>query len=439
MRSPENKKAKRLIFFMVLSLVVIIGVRNSLGQISTAKSRIVRITHSKAAVVKYPSISNNGQKLLYLSESRDLVDPDKILRSIKIINVNGTEEKVLFIDKAKKAPPPYPESYLVCGTRPPLLSGDGSRAFFALSIEEPLQLNDHYLGVINTDGTVFKVFALRNGALASLDWQKKGFKDDTWNRISNYAVSNDGKKLVLIVKGHHGPRKFGFPSGILVMGSDGRDQRALLSPAFEEEGWVWPSYPRRPYTEGGWAFAFSGNGEKILFGAQSSATKDDYDLYLVNWDGSKLRKITDFKDRFFTIADISDDGKRIVFFYGGKNRQGIGTYSIYADGTGLKYLRSKVADRVDFEDMDSKGKRILHRYKYFGILMDLYTQKEVVILHPEMMGYAGSNGTFMDFPYFLSFWNPRFMAEDKVIITGTPKGRIWREFYLLDFTLSDIK
>jgi hypothetical protein len=153
MRSPENKKAKRLIFFMVLSLVVIIGVRNSLGQISTAKSRIVRITHSKAAVVKYPSISNNGQKLLYLSESRDLVDPDKILRSIKIINVNGTEEKVLFIDKAKKAPPPYPESYLVCGTRPPLLSGDGSRAFFALSIEEPLQLNDHYLGVINTDGT----------------------------------------------------------------------------------------------------------------------------------------------------------------------------------------------------------------------------------------------------------------------------------------------
>jgi hypothetical protein len=98
-----------------------------------------------------------------------------------------------------------------------------------------------------------------------------------------------------------------------------------------------------------------------------------------------------------------------------------------------------VADRVDFEDMDSKGKRILHRYKYFGILMDLYTKKEVVILHPEMMGYAGSNGTFMDFPYFLSFWNPRFMAEDKVIITGTPKGRIWREFYLLDFTLSDIK
>ena len=114
MRSPENKKAKRLIFFMVLSLIVITGVRNSLGQISKAKSQIVRITRSKDAVVKYPSISNNGQKLLYLSESRDLVDPDNIIKSIKIINVNGTEEKVLFTDKVKKAPPPYPESYLVC-------------------------------------------------------------------------------------------------------------------------------------------------------------------------------------------------------------------------------------------------------------------------------------------------------------------------------------
>jgi hypothetical protein len=201
MRSPENKKAKRLIFFMVLSLIVITGIRNSLGQISKAKSQIVRITRSKDAVVKYPSISNNGQKLLYLSESRDLVDPDKIIKSIKVINVNGTEEKVLFTDKVKKAPPPYPESkapppypesYLVCGTRPPLLSADGSKAFFALSIKEPLQLNDHYLGVINTDGTGFKVFALRNGALASLDWQKKGFKDDTWNRISNNSVSPVG-------------------------------------------------------------------------------------------------------------------------------------------------------------------------------------------------------------------------------------------------------
>jgi hypothetical protein len=71
--------------------------------------------------------------------------------------------------------------------------------------------------------------------------------------------------------------------------------------------------------------------------------------------------------------------------------------------------------------------------------MNLNTKKEVVILHPEMMGYEGSNGTFMDFPYFLSFWNPRFMADNKVIITGTPRGRIWRELYLLDFTLPDIK
>jgi len=176
-----------------------------------------------------------------------------------------------------------------------------------------------------------------------------------------------------------------------------------------------------------------------LFGAQSSHNKDDYDLYLVNWDCSLLRKITYFKYRFFTIADISDDGKRIVFFYGGKKRQGIGTYFIHSDGTGLKYLKSKLSGRVDFEDMDPKGKRILHRYKYLAIMMELQTEKELIILHPEMPGYASSNESFMDFPYFPSFWIPRFMVGNKVIFTGTPKGRVWREFYLLDFSQSEIK
>jgi hypothetical protein len=435
----KNKLAKGLIFTTVLSLMFAAGNRNSFSQVPAGEFQISRITHSKDAVVKYPSLSNDGRKLLYLTETRDPSAPEKRVTSVKIINTDGTKEKVLFADKTMEAPAPHDRSYLFCGTRPPQLSGDGTRAVFSLSIRTPVVMEDHYLAVINTDGTGLTVYEFKNEIMSGFNWQQKGFKDDTWRRISNYSISNDGRRLALLVKGHNGPRKFGFPSGILVMSSDGRNQRTLFSPDFGNKGWEWRSYPRKPYTEGGWAFAFSGNGERILFGAQSSAAKDDYDLYFVNWDGSGLRKITDFKDRFFTFADISDDGKRILFFYGGKKRQGPGSYFIYSDETGLKYLRSKTADRVDFEDMDPNGNRILYRHKYFGIAMDLDSTKEVVIVHPQMPGYAGGNETFMDFPYFPSFWNPRIMTENRVIITGTPKGRVWREFYLLKLTMSDSK
>ena len=159
----------------------------------------------------------------------------------------------------------------------------------------------------------------------------------------------------------------------------------------------------------------------------------------MNWDGTGLKKVTDFKDRFFTLADLSNDGKQIIFFYGGKKRQGIGTYTIRSDGTGLEYLNSKVADRVDFEDMDPKGKRMAYRHKDSGIFMDLESKKEAIIFHPKTPGYASSEGHFMDFPNFPSFWNPHIMTEDEVIITGTPKGRVWREFYLLTFIHPDIE
>jgi len=439
MESQGKKKTNGFRLIIVLSLIIIAGYGSSFGQIYTAKSQIVRITRSKDAIVKYPALSNDGEKLLYLSETRDLSNPEVKIKSIKIINADGTEEKVLFTDRTIRAPSPHDQSYLLCGTRPPLLSGDGTKAIFSLSINERFSLNDHYLGVVNTDGTGFRALELKNVALSSINWKEKGFKDDTWSRISNYAVSNNGRRLVLIIKGHNGPRRFGFPSGLMVMHSDGQNQMTLFSPDFEEERWVWRSYPRKPYTEGGWAFALSGNGEKILIGAQSSVEKDDYDLYLMNWEGSALKKITDFRDRFFTLADLSNDGQQIVFFYGGKKRQGIGTYIISSDGTGLEYLKSIVADRVDFEDMDSKGKRILYRHKNSGILMDLESKKETIIFHPKTPGYASSEGHFMDFPNFPSFWNPHIMTEDEVIITGTPKGRVWREFYLLTFTHPDIE
>ncbi len=235
MGSQGKKKTNGFRLIIVLSLIIISGYGSSFGQIYTT-SQIVRITRSKDAIVKYPALSNDGEKLLYLSETRDPLNPEVKIKSIKIINVDGTEEKVLFTDRTIKAPPPHDQSYFFCGTRPLKLSGDGTKAVFSLSINERYLLKDHYLGVINTDGTGFRAFELENVTLSHIDWQEKGFKDDTWGRISNYTVNNDGRRLVLIVKGHNGPRRFGFPSGILIIDSDGQNQRTLFSPTFEKEG-----------------------------------------------------------------------------------------------------------------------------------------------------------------------------------------------------------
>ncbi len=155
MESQGKKKTNGFRLIIVLGLIIIAGYGSSFGQIYTAKSQIVRITRSKDAIVKYPALSNDGEKLLYLSETRDLSNPEVKIKSIKIINADGTEEKILFTDRTIRAPSPHDQSYLLCGTRPPLLSGDGTKAIFSLSINERLSLNDQYLGVVNTDGTGF--------------------------------------------------------------------------------------------------------------------------------------------------------------------------------------------------------------------------------------------------------------------------------------------
>jgi Tol biopolymer transport system component len=181
------------------------------------------------------------------------------------------------------------------------------------------------LAVVNIDGTNFRVISFPIKTLEGKNLKSLEFTSGDWERLSNYAVSSDGKRIACVLKGHLGPRRYGNPGGIVLLDASTQKQRTILAPDFERDEWEWPSFPRRPLIGGGWAFALSGNGQKIVFGAQSSAEKTDYDLYVVNWDGEVIRKITDFHDRWFSLADISHDGEKIVFFYNGRKKQGIGT------------------------------------------------------------------------------------------------------------------
>jgi hypothetical protein len=391
---------------------------------------IKRLTYSGNNVVHYPCLNDDGRWMLYTIEIKD--EEEKI-KAVRIMNVGDGKERELFRDGEKKAPTPFEDISLLIGSKPPILSGNGRVAVFSLSLGEPANILDHYLAVVNTDGTNLQVIQFPNESLEGKNLKSLEFTNGDWERVSNYAVSSAGNRIACVLKGHLGPRRYSNPGGIILIDVLTKKKRTILAPDFGEDGWVWPSFPNRPLLGGGWAFAFSGNGQKIVFGARSSADKIDYDLYVVNWDGKEMRRITDFQDRWFSLADISHDGEKIVFFYNGRNKQGIGTYSVNSDGKGLKHIKSGQALRVELFDMSGDGRYVLFKHIYKGMIINLNTGVETLAFDESTPGYV-KGLTPMDFPRIPAFWSPMIMSfqGDRALLVGPPQGKETPEIYLLN-------
>ena len=389
---------------------------------------IKRLTYSGNNVVHYPCLSDDGRWMLYTIEIKD---EQETIRAVRIMNVGDGKERELFRDEEKKAPVPFEDISLIVGSKPPVLSGNGRVAVFSMSLGAPANILDHYLAVVNTDGTNLQVIPFPIKALEGKNLKSLEFTGGDWERLSNYAVSSDGKRIACVLKGHLGPRRYGNPSGIVLLDASTQKQRNILVPDFDGDEWEWPSFPCRPLIGGGWAFALSGNGQKIVFGAQSSADKLDYDLYVVNWDGKEMRRITDFHDRWFSLADISHDGEKIVFFYNGRKKQGIGTYTVNGEGKELKYIKSRLAPRVELFDMSGDGQYILFKHIYKGMILNLNTDLEMVAFDESTPGYA-KGLTPMDFPRIPAFWSPKIISlkGSKALLVGPPQGKETPEIYI---------
>jgi Tol biopolymer transport system component len=397
---------------------------------SDQTSSIKRLTFSGNDVVKHPCLSRDGRLMLYTAEMKE---GEKTKRAIRLLDIQSGEGKEIFRDGAQKAPTPHEDADLVVGTKPALLSGDGKTAVFALSLgDSSNQLADHYLGVAETEGTGFTVTSFAIEALKDKDAQSLDLDSDNWERVSNYAVSHDGQRIACVVKGHLGPQRLGHASGIILIDVPNQIPRTLMAPDFSEGVWQWTSFPRRPLTGGAWAFGLSENGEKVLFGAQSSEDINNYDLYITEWESGETRRVTDFQDRWISLADISADGKKIVFFYTGKQKQGIGTYFINSDGTGLKQIESDAAPRVEFLDLSGDGRYIVFKHIYQGMILDLLDNTERVAYSASTEGYV-EGITPMEFPPYPSFWNPKIMSFNGgiALLVGPPSGKNTSEIYLL--------
>lgn len=428
--NKKNSPRAFLIFMVMVSGLLLFS------EGSVDRSSIRRLTFSQNNRVLLSSLSANGLYALYTLEILSDADPKK---SVRLIEVNSGRETEIFTERETKiSNPGQPAEYLV-GSKPPLLSGDGSRAFFLLSLGKPDHIVDHVLAIANPSTGEIEIRSFPNQALKGKDTVAKDFQSPDWERISGFAVSHDGTRIACALKGHLGPRRYGNCSGIVLVDLKNMSQRTILGPEFSGTGWVWSSFPRNPLLGGGWAFAMSGNGEKVLFGAQSSEELTDYDLYVADWNSGRVEKITDFSDRWFSLADMDYDGKQVVFYYNGQQKQGIGTYWLGLDDSGIRVLKSTILPRIDLVAAAGDGSLIAYKNIYQGMALDISTGKEFILFDDRVPGYV-KGIVPMDFPQVPAFCTPKIvsMKGDRMLLAGPPLGRQAFELYVLSVDLSGI-
>jgi len=428
-RKGDVKDMRKLILPMALALILFWGSVEALHSTPLeSQARIKRLTYSGNGASHQPCLSHDGRKMLYTVE---MIENEELIRSVRIKDLESGTEKELFRDGTQTAPAPYDEIPLILGSKPPLLSGNGNIAVFSLSVAEHANITDHFLAVIPTDGSGFWLTSFPISDFEGKDYKKMDFENGDWERIANYAVDQQGDRIACLVKGHLGPRRFGSASGIVLLDMQTKRQKTLIAPRFKEEEWKWDSSPQRPLSGGGWAFCMSADGRTIVFGAQNSNDPNDYDLYLAGWKDLAIKKLTDFKDRWFSLADIDRDGENIVFFYSGKKHQGIGTYIINQDGTGLRYLESPSVPRIEFMEYSDDGRFIFYKDVYRIMRLHLVTGKETNVV-TESESSSLTEMSPLDFPNFPSFWMPRISSFDgsKILIAGAPRGKAAQEIFL---------
>jgi hypothetical protein len=421
----------------LLAAFFLIGSLSLSGTAQTAlPASIERLTHSGNHSALYPSLSSDGSVVLYMLE--ELLEDGTTIKTIRILDTQTGEEQELYRSGDQNAPPPFEDSALVVGTKPPQISGDGQTALFSLSVAGSDVIPDHFLGSIKSDGTNFQIFSFPIQALEGKNVRSLEISSRDWERLANYAVNHVGNRVVCLLKGHLGPSRYGNPSGIIALDLITKEQRTLLSPVFEKNRWTWPSVPKNPLTGGGWCFGFSGNGETVLFGAQSSDEKIDYDLYTMVWNGGDPVKRTDFFDRWFSLGAISRGGQKAVFYYTGQKKDGIGTYSLDMLKNEVVPLLTDSGKRIEFYALSGNGRYLLYKQTYTGVIRDLSTGVDWMAFNEKTPGYAAGSIP-MDFPRLPSFWCPQIMSDsgNKILLMGFPSGKSTPELYMLRLKLED--
>ena len=188
---------------------------------------------------------------------------------------------------------------------------DAGSSVFAVSSADPHGTNPRH---------TFQIF--RWDPVTGLGTQMTSFEDGVESTdFFEPSVSDDGQRLVFVSRGDLTGANPDRSQELFAMNGDGSDLVQLTEATALQEGRLGH-------------YAVAGVGNRVVFVSSVDylgANRDhDYQVFLVNTDGTGLRQLTDRK-LGGSWADISDDGERIVF-------SSTQIYAVNADGSDLRQL-----------------------------------------------------------------------------------------------------
>ncbi len=379
---PNFKAAKNLGFLspgtwpLVAIILFLFGVAPAPAKTPDANFKVSRIINAGLTErVLYPTMDGKGKFLIYYRDR--LLKAGGSVRSLFVYDREQKQEKRLFKSGVKAAPAPFKGEKLIISQNPPKISTKGDKVIFPLSLSGANSPTNHYLGLVNLDGSGFIALSLKIEALETIDWKKLGFKGPFWERFSAYDISADGKTIACVVKGDLGPGTYRQPSAIAIINTDTLKVKYFLAPTWQKGEWKYSRLPMKVLTGGGWSFDLDDRGELLLFGGKPTPKKGEYDLYLLDTSNGNVSRLTDFLDRPFARGKLMA-GKKVFFFYGGAKKEGVGTYFINPNKPKSFYFGGK-GSRSFLQGFGAGGENLYYTSGDRGAVYNLKSGLETTI------------------------------------------------------------
>ena len=284
---------RAILILSLLSLLFLVSIVKA--GVWSSPSKVTDPVFCKVTSDTFPSISGDGSKIAFNSDTDEFISWSKLNMELFLINSDGTGLTQLTNDiKFNNAS---------IGFGKPSLSDDGGKIAFRFN-----------------DGTAYEVFVINSDGTGLRQLTDSEFGPGSSPGMSYPSISDDGSIIAFLRLDFESENR---DNGIFVINSDGTGEKRLTKGEHD-------------------FFSMSGDGSKIAF---LGVDEFDFQYFVINSDGTGLTQLTQNTNQFQDINNdnigtsapsISDDGGKVAFvgYVGGDTE----IFVINSDGTGLRQL-----------------------------------------------------------------------------------------------------